>query len=381
MIRAILFLQISQVLGRGFYLLFSLWYINNVFGVDVKGEWANMMTLYTMLSAFSNLGFEVWLTREVAGASISRQQAQAFLFKAKGGLWLICLGIGAWWVGRVGTSPMLALPFALIFVLDGVAVAEQAVFEGKSQARHIATMSFIKSGGFVILALPVALFFKPTDLVPFAWAFLAAIAIRLVFGWRCWRSLPSQATPVPKRAWKEFAVMGSFTVVTIIYFKIDLLMLTSMKGKLAAGYYDNAYAFVEGALFLSAAAGTMLYPSLVRSSGEERARQFDSMFLVVLLMGIVGTIGIWLFGPWVGSWIVGAERFSGSLQPLVILASALPVMFVNGLLNRWLFSFRRERFALLTASAVAVFNLVGNFLDAYDIRIEFRQLACEPCSV
>jgi len=362
LIRAILLLQTSQVLGRGLYLLFSLWYINRVFGVEAKGTWGSLMALLGILGACSNLGFEVWLTRAVAAKKIGRARALRFLFRAKGILWSICLIIGAVYVVEVGYDHLLALPFAFALVFDGVGVAEQAVFEGRERPGSIAWMSFLKSGGFVILAIPIALFWQPENLVPYTWLFALTLLIRAIWGWRAWRLVPEQGAQEDPRAWHEFAVMGSFTLVTIVYFKIDVLMLTAMIDKAEAGLYDNAYNFVEGALFLSAAVGTILYPKLISGRGEAKARLFDNVFAVVLAMGITGTFGIWLLGERVGSLLIGGARFEGSVVPLMILGMALPIMFTNGLLNRWLFSFHRERFALITATIAMVFNLIGNAL-------------------
>ncbi|MDJ0842012.1 MAG: oligosaccharide flippase family protein [Acidobacteriota bacterium] len=362
MIRAILLLQFSQVLGRALYILFAMWYINRWLGVEAKGTWAALFALMTILGTFSNLGFEAWLTREVAGNAIGRKQALAFLFKAKSMLWVPCLLVGAWYVVENDYDLVLAFPFALALLFDGVGVAQQAVFEGKSRAGKIALMSFLKSGGFVLACVPVILWIEPTTLTPFTWLFAAVLLGRVIYGHQCWKLLPEKAPSITGRAWREFALMGSFTFVTVVYFKVDTLMLASMKGQLAAGYYDNAYNFVEGALFLSAAAGTMLYPRLVQSEPKARATLFDHMFLVVLTMGCAGSFGIWLLGNAVGDLLIGPENFEGSRRALTLLAAALPLMFANGLMSRYLFSCRMERLALITSGSVAIFNVVGNAL-------------------
>ncbi len=358
MLRSILLLQLSQVLGRGLYILFSFYYINRYLGLEAKGLWAGLFALFGILSAFSNLGFEVWLTREVAAGAIDRRRALTFLFQAKGGFWLAALVVGGFWVTVDNYPAAMAAAFGLGLIAEGIALAEQAVFEGLGRVREIAVMSFVKSGGFTLLAVPFFPF-KPS-LNLFAWLFAAALVLRALFGWRAWRMLPETAVATP-RSWRAFLLMGSFTVVTIIYFKIDVLMLAFMQGREAAGNYDNAYLFVEGVMFISAAAGTMLYPRLVKADGPAKAVLFDAVFKLILCLGLCGACGIALLGEPFGRLLIG-PLFDGALAPLAVLGFALPIMFVNGLLNRWLFSEHRERFALLCASAVAVFNVVGNWL-------------------
>lgn len=359
MIRSILLLQVSQVIGRVLYLVFSFYYINKVFGVEGKGLWASLFALFGILSAISNLGFEVWLTREVAGGTVSRREGQHFMWKAKGGLWAIALSLGVIWTWLDAYPPLMALAFGLALVADGVGVAEQAIFEGKSQARQIALMSFLKSGGFALLAIPLAMT-APESLTPFAWLFAAVLVGRALYGWRAWRLIPEVAKrDAGRRPWREFAFMGSFTLVTVVYFKIDVLMLSALVDRTAAGFYDNAYQFVEGALFISAAAGTILYPKLVQASETDRGRLFDGMFQLIFALGMCGALSLLLIGPYLGTLLIG-DAFQGSLAPLAMLAFALPIMFGNGLLSRWLFATHAERFALICSSSAAVFNLLVN---------------------
>jgi len=359
MLRAIVLLQVSQVLGRGLYILFSFYYINRAFGLEGKGVWAGLFALFSILSAASNLGFEVWLTREVAGGHICRRGAWTFLLKAKGPLWAAALAVGAVLCARGGYPPWAAAAFGVALVIEGIALAEQAIFEGHAQAGRIAMMSFLKSGGFALVALPVALL-QPGSLTVFAWIFAGVLLLRAVYGRGAWDLLPESATPARPRSWRDFAVMGSFILVTIIYFKVDVLMLGFMQGMAAAGNYDNAYLFVEGVMFVSAAAGTMLYPRLVQAAGPAKAKLFDAMYKLILALGFCGTLAIGVLGEPLGRLFIG-DLFEGAQGALTVLGFALPVMFVNGLLNRWLFSEHRERFALVCALGVAVFNVVGNY--------------------
>ena len=327
--------------------------------MEAKGVWAGLFALMGILSAFSNLGFEVWLTREVAAGTISRARAIHFLFKAKSGLWVLCLVLGAFWVHLQNYPPAMAFAFGFALVFEGIGLAEQAVFEGKSRTSQIALMTFLKTGGFVLIAFLFAFLTNPKNLTIFAWIFATVLLGRTLYGWRCWSLLPEQVTAPTTDAFKHFLIMGSYTFVTIVYFKVDLLMLGYMSGNETAGNYDNAYNFVEGALFLSAAASTILYPALVREEPDKRKGLFDGMFKILLALGLCGTVSLWTLGPFIGGFIIG-DLFEGAVSPLRVLAIALPIMFANGLLSRWLFSERREGFALSTAAGAAIFNLLGN---------------------
>ncbi len=361
MLKSILALQLAQAFGRALFFVFSIWHINRALGVEAKGVWTALFSLFGILLVCSNMGFEIWLSRAAAAGSVSRGQARRFLFLAKSGWWLLSLAFGAYWAWRSGWSAALALPFGLALVFDGVGVAEQAVFEGKKRTAAMAGMSFMKSGAFALAALAIGVLYPATPLSFFAWLFAAVLLARAALGWRCWRLLPEQAAPLTSDSWRQVAAMGAYTVVTVLYFKVDAVMLSDMAGDRVTGNYGNAYDFVEGALFFSGAAGAVLFPRLVTAGEKGRGPLFDLMFKFVLLAGAAGAAALWLAGPTVGAWLAGAE-FAGAEPPLAILALGLPFMFANGVLSRWLFALGREGFALRTAALLALFNIIGNWL-------------------
>lgn len=154
--------------------------------------------------------------------------------------------------------------------------------------------------------------------------------------------------------------MGAYTMVTVLYFKIDAVMLSSMVGNLETGHYGNAYDFVEGSLFISAAAGSVLYPRLLTAADSRRGLIFDTLFKFILIAAAAVACGFIVFGAQVGLFFAGNE-FEGAVRPLHLLAFGLPFMFGNGLLSRWLFSHGQEKLALKSAALMAVFNIIGNW--------------------
>ena len=354
-------IQIGQVTGRLLFLLFSLWFLNRHLGVEAKGAWVGVYSLFSILAVCSNMGFELWLSREAAADRLSSTQARQFLFRFKTPLWLLCLTIGSYKILLDSGELALALPFAAALIFDGVGVAQQAIFEGKKAAVQLTIMSFLKSGGFALIALGVGLSVADTSLPLYGWLFALVLLVRTIWGLRAFKLLPSDPRPVKPGIWSDIVHMGAWTMVTVLYFKIDAVMLSDMAGDLVTGQYGNAYDFVEGSLFISAAAGSVLYPRLVTASEAERGRIFDTIFKLIMVLAAVGVTALWTVGVQLGLLFAG-EGFQGSIPLLSILAIGLPFMFGNGLLSRWLFSTGQESFALKTSASLAVFNIVGNAL-------------------
>lgn len=353
-----LLLQASHLAGRVLFLLFSLWYLNRYLGLEAKGVWAGLYALMAILGVGANMGFEVWLTRAVAGKKIGKRHAVHLLFRLKGLTWFGALAIGFWFVYSGQHPYSLAIPFGVALILDGIAVSEQAVFEGLKKPVEMAVMSFLKSGGFVIVAGLAVLVLGQPDLADFGWIFVLALVLRVGYGWRSWNGLPADDR-YQGAVWRECVLMGAWTLATVVYFSVDGVMLLQMAGARVTGAYSNAYNFVEGSLFISAALGAMLYPRLVQTKPDLRGALFDRAFVLVLAIAACGVVCLYLLGPFLGRWLIGGD-FEVSVQPLYILSWCLPFMFANGLLGRWLLAHHREAFALKTALVGAAVNVVGN---------------------
>lgn len=366
MLRSILLLQVSQVTGRLLFFIFSFWYLNAYLGVAAKGTWTAAFSLFGILAVFSNMGFEIWLSRAAARENVSRGAAIGFLFRIKSSLWLLCLLVGAWQAARQDLPVPLAIAFGVALILDGIGVAQQAVFEGKKNVRWLAGLTFLKSGGFSLAALLLAAFWHQPTLSQFAILFAVMAGCRALVGWRAWSLLPAKTdsdgdSAISREAWVSFLTLGAYTFVTVLYFQIDAVMLYTMTDQITTGHYGNAYNLVEGALFLSAAVSAVLYPRLVQALAEDRARMFDQASRFVLLLGGAAVIGFWFVGEPLGYAVLG-DDFTGGASLLRLLALAVPFMYANGLTSRLLFAEGREGFALLTASALAGFNIIGNAL-------------------
>lgn len=341
-------------------MFFSLWFLNRMLGIEAKGTWTTLFSMLGILTVFANMGFETWLTRAVAGEQIDRRSALGFMFKVKFPLWIVCIAVGAWMVYQRGYSLWLGLPFALALIFDGVALAEQAVFEGRSRIRSLAAMSFIKTGGFTLSAFLVAwLWSQHLSVALFGWLFALVLLVRLVYGWRSWSLLPASGKPTQSDSVRAFMLMGAYAFVTVLYFKIDAVMLSFLWGDVEVGHYGNAYDFLEGSLFVSGSMAAVLYPRLVQADPQERGALFDTALRFLMAVAACGTFALCFVAGWLGHLLAG-EAFDGAIAPMRILAWGLPFMFANGLMSRWLFAQNRERFALITAAVAALFNLVAN---------------------
>lgn len=151
--------------------------------------------------------------------------------------------------------------------------------------------------------------------------------------------------------------------MSVVYLKIDQLMLGQMLGAAEVGRYAVAARLSEVWYFFPAALVASFFPKLLRSrqSGGEYARQLqrlcDLLFCSALLLAVVVTllakpVVILFFG----------EQYSSSALILQIHIWAGVFIFMRALLSKWLIAEDLLPFSLLTHGVAALLNVLLNFL-------------------
>lgn len=123
---------------------------------------------------------------------------------------------------------------------------------------------------------------------------------------------------------------GILGVLGLIYFKIDTIMLSYMRGSYEVGIYGAAYKFLEAIVFIPASVSTVLFPILVKlhltDVGEIKRiyyKSIGSLFIVSLaiMFGFITILPliIKLFLP----------KYQESILIIQILSLSIPFMFVH----------------------------------------------------
>ena len=177
--------------------------------------------------------------------------------------------------------------------------------------------------------------------------------------------------------WRRLAA-GSFALglaiaISLIYFRVDAMLLALVRPPEEVGFYGAAYKFVELAGLVVAAAAASVFPPLTRfvasgdkaRAGELVQKAFDALLaagapLAVVMVAFSEEIVVWTSGP--------AFREGGTA--LALLAPYVLVFFANGILWRVLISTDRDRELLAMAVAVLALNVLLNliFLPEYGFK-------------
>ncbi len=194
------------------------------------------------------------------------------------------------------------------------------------------------------------------------------IKFGMAFNLKYWRHVLTQAIPI-----------GIIMVFGFIYYKIDSVMLSLMKGMTDIGIYGTAYKMLEilqtiPVMFLGAA-----FPLITRyaTTGDERVRPaFQKSFDFLILLAVPLVILFFFLAEPIIHFIAGAKgnefvsestvSFLGhaitSVTTMKILIFSVGINFVSNLYTYMILSLGRQKSVIWPTLGFAVFNLALNFL-------------------
>jgi O-antigen/teichoic acid export membrane protein len=164
------------------------------------------------------------------------------------------------------------------------------------------------------------------------------------------------------RAGSMIAATGA---VTVIYERVDVLMLSKLDGEAAVALYSLAFMVIQYVLMVPTIVGSAFFPMLIeRLKGEpETARaEYGLMIRLFLFISIPASIALMLGGGEMIRLIFG-ERYAGSGEPMRVFAWICTLGFLNALF--WygiLASYKERAMIALMVGALAVNVLINALL-------------------
>jgi O-antigen/teichoic acid export membrane protein len=152
-------------------------------------------------------------------------------------------------------------------------------------------------------------------------------------------------------------------IVSVIYLKIDIVMLGAMAGAEQAGIYAAASRLSELWYVFPATLAARYYPDMIKAHQQGwtayylKLRRYAGMFFVAaLLIALVMSVT----SPWIISLLFG-DGFASAVQVLRIHIWAGCFVFVRYLISQHLLITEQEPLSLLSHGVGAVLNIALNF--------------------
>lgn len=234
-------------------------------------------------------------------------------------------------------------------------------------------MEYISAGRFIdsILMLAGALIAIELNLeiISFVTIYLFTNTIALAYsGLICLRKFVMPQIEVDLHFWKqiirESLPFWLTSVFAIIYFRIDIVMLSVMNGDVVVGWYAAPYRLIDALSILPSVIMIVMYPIFSKyhiNSKESLNVAFKKSIKMLIIIAIPIGIGTTLLAEEIILLIYGNE-FVPSVIALKILIWASVLSFINYTPVTLLNSTNRQRNLMVFTCIGAIVNIALNFL-------------------
>ncbi|MEA3273306.1 MAG: flippase [Patescibacteria group bacterium] len=361
----------STKISWTFVSIIALGLITRYLGADGFGEYTTVLAFFFMFSAISDLGLSQIVLREISYKKRDTKEKQI-----------------------ISTAFTLRLTVSLIIILASFVLVRFLPYSDNIKNGIIlSSFGLLFSSGYQIL---VTVFQKRllvyqvsiAELVGrvanLAWVF-TCVHFQLGLLWILGGMLISWASTFLivfilarikvkfhlgfnylgiKKLLKNALPLGISAIITFIYFRVDTIMLSIMKGIGDVGIYGAAYKIIENVAYFPAMFMGLIMPLYARYMFTNKKkfkrvayRAFDTISFIAI--GI--SFGIFALAPKIITLIAG-EGFEESILVLRILAISILGLFYAQYFNTILITANLQKKLLLIFSICAVLNISANII-------------------
>lgn len=163
---------------------------------------------------------------------------------------------------------------------------------------------------------------------------------------------------------KEAFPLGAAFIFSSIYFYIDSVMLSKMRGDVEVAIYSVAYNLALAILFIPAVYTNAIYPVMSRyykTSKENLVLLYTKSFKYLYIIGLPISAGLYLLADRIIVFFYGKE-YLASVIALQIISWFLFLKFINYLIAYTLSSTDQQGSRMIGQGLTAVFNVALNLI-------------------
>lgn len=349
--------------------LIIIGFITRCLGRAGFGYYATILAFLYFFTVLADLGLYSICLRDISrrGADEKKIASNAFTLRFFAGLFIFSLAplvayflpypgqvklgilIGAIGFWLLSNNQVLMGVFQKYLRMDKVALAELV---GRTFQLGLVIFFIWQGLGFLfIISALVA-----GALINFLLVFFFSrryIPVFFQFDFSFWKALLKKSLP-----------LGLAVIFTMIYFKIDTVMLSLMKSPAEVGIYGLAYKFLEALIFFPAMFVGLVMPLMSKYAflNRDKFKKITQKTLEVLLIFITPMIiGTFFLSPRIITLVAGQDfRLSAGVLNILIVATG--IIFLGALFSNMIISLEKQKSLTYIYGAGAGINLVTNFI-------------------
>jgi O-antigen/teichoic acid export membrane protein len=332
----------------------------NALGATGYGKFAAIVVFSNIASIFADLGLQVVFVREASRHLDNLGDFLGVSLASKLPLGVVSGGILAVsvWLLAPDLLSLVGPVFALLMVTS-LANLLRSTFYATGEMRY----EVVAIGGETVVLLAATLVAAATHqgVAAFVWAYALSYGFTAVYAavvtQRRWTKLRLRFDWVLlRRLLRSGLPFALAFVLSTIYFRIDVVILKSLRGDDQVAYYNAAYKFLDGLSFIPQAAMNAVFPALavIHLRGRDPMRDaYTRAYRLLAALGMPVAVGCVILAPQIIH--LTKVPFDQSIPSLRILGASLLLIFVN---NSFIFALgamdKQLTFALLAGLSIVV---------------------------
>ncbi|HSX40581.1 MAG TPA: flippase [Candidatus Saccharimonadales bacterium] len=348
--------------GIGFILIVL---IARAFGVSIYGQFAQITAFVTLFYLLIDFGFNAIFLQQEDGKFLD---LIALRFYWTLSTFFIVLAVSFLFpynpLSQSGFSPLVKLGiviFSFSLFAQSFTVSATALFQKNQRFDYLWISQ--ATGSLATLFLVILAIASNASLLYVMGAYVVGnfitAAVALFFTKeRIFK--PTLRVSVWKKLVKQAWPLGLMLVFNLIYFRVDILLLSALKSSHDVGVYSLAYQFFDFLLALPLFLSNSLYPVLLE---KQHASGFSKLirqyFIVFLLFSFFCMTLFWFFAP---LFTFIRPEFAATIVPFRILLISLPFFFTTSFLQWIIITAKKQRYLLGVYFFSMLFNIILNIV-------------------
>ncbi|RED65817.1 flippase [Cohnella lupini] len=264
----------------------------------------------------------------------------------------------------------IEIKIVLIFVGISILLKPFEVIDLYNQANLKSKLSVMSKNIALILISLIQIFFVffkyPLYYFAFAQSLEVLFSSVLLFilykrdgNYKKWTYCTKTAKNLLSRSW-PLILSG---VASVLYLKVDQIMVESMRGEAELGIYSVAVRISEAWYFIAIAVVTSLFPQLIRMRERtfEYRKKLQAVYNLLFLIAFFLSIVLSLISSKLISVLFG-EEYMPAVSILIIHIWASLFVFMRALLSKWLIIEELLMFSIVSHGFGLVINIAANII-------------------
>ncbi|MFH1836250.1 MAG: flippase [Methanobacteriota archaeon] len=257
--------------------------------------------------------------------------------------------------------------FGLVVILDAFSELFKSIYQAFERMEYVAYSRIIQA--IVVVSLGVTVLFLGKGIYWYATAYFIAAFVNFLFTlFITSKYFAKIGFEIDLTLWKKLLKTGLplllSTVFGILYFKIDTIVLSIMKGDAIVGIYSAAYQVIVAIIFIPTLFSVIVFPVLSRFFNESKDLLFltyKKAFTYMFILGLPISVGGFILADQLVLILYGVEYIQ-SIAALKVLVFVGLMVYLNYILYNTLIAIDKQIEWMYISGGSAILNVILNIV-------------------